>query len=183
MFHLFHGYTREIGEATYLDNGIFGIEVTYGGTQHEGTYFLFPQFDQNHQTYRYLAFDTIEQKSHFKKLLKIQWVGSKSAYQIALLPEDEVADAVERFDQKYFQSIPGVGPKTAKRILMEMKQNLKASDIKKLHIDEKLYREILESLRSLGYPVARIKKLLPEVPHKLDRDNLPDIMKWMVDNL
>lgn len=183
MFHLFHWYTRKFGDTTYLDNGIYGIEVLYEGHQHEGTYFIFPQFDQNHQTYKYLAFDTMEQKSSFKQLLKIQWVGSKGAYHISLMPQDEVAAAVEQFDQKYFQKIPGVGPKTAKRILMEMKQNLAARDIKKLSIDDKLYGEIVESLRSLGYPVARIKKLLPEVPVELKRANLPEIMKRMVDHL
>lgn len=183
MFHLFHWYTSTFWESVYLDNGLFGIEVTYEGTQTEGTYFIFPQFDQNNQTYKYLAFDTIEQKDAFKQLLKIQGVGSKSAYHIALLPQDEVSAAVEQFDQKYFQQIPGVGPKTAKRILMEMKQNLAARDIHKLSMDEKLYSEIVESLRSLWYPVARIKKLLPESPIALERQHLPELMKWMVDHL
>ncbi|USN54428.1 MAG: hypothetical protein H6765_07855 [Candidatus Peribacteria bacterium] len=69
---------------------------------------MYPQFDQTHQTYKYLAFDTIEQLSGFKKLLKIQGVGSKSAYQISLLPVDELQSAIERFDQAYFQRIPGI---------------------------------------------------------------------------
>jgi hypothetical protein len=78
MLHLFHGFVSDQGESTYLDNGLFGIEVSYSGSQKEGSFYIFPQLDQNQQSFRYYAFDSLQQKEDFISLLKIQ--GIKSSF-------------------------------------------------------------------------------------------------------
>ncbi len=108
MFHLIHGYIHYHEDRCYIDNGLFGLEVLYEGIQAEGTFFLSPLFDQQGQQFRFYAFDTITQKIRFEDLLKIQGVGGKSAYQLATLPEQDVADALERMDVHYFQKLPGI---------------------------------------------------------------------------
>lgn len=183
MLHLFHGFVSDQGESTYLDNGLFGIEVSYSGSQKEGSFYIFPQLDQNQQSFRYYAFDSLQQKEDFISLLKIQGIGGRSAYQIAMLPKVELVEAVESFDFSYFQQIHGIGPKTAKRILVELKQQFSKEDIKKLSGDEQLYQDIISSLKSLWYSSTRVKKLLPEVPVEMKKEQLPTIMKWMIDHL
>lgn len=183
MFHLFHWYVSYLGESIYLDNSLYGIEVQYAWKQHEWTFFLFPQIDQNQWTIKYFAFDEITQKERFLRLLKIQWVWGKSAYQIAMLPADEVAQAIESFDMKYFQKIQWVWPKTAKRLLVELKHEFSREDIERLKIDDRLYKDITSALQSLWYAVQDVKKLLPQVPLAMEKENLPEIMKWLIDRL
>lgn len=183
MFHLMHGYLSRHGDHVYLDNALFGLEVTYKGAQTEGTFFLFPQRDQNNQTFRYFAFDGIEQKSRFEELLKIQGIGGKSAYQLAMLPPEEVKQAIERMDMGYFQKFQGIGPKTAKRLLVELKQHFSEHDLQKLTLDQELQDDIIHALKPLGYAVSDIKKLLPKQPYPFTRDQLSQIMKRLINHL
>lgn len=183
MFHLFHGYQRILGEQVYLDNGIFGIEVIYTGVQQEWTFFLYPQLDQTTNTVRYFAFDTQLQKNLFLRMLKIQGIGGKIAYPIALAPTAELKSAVESFDVTYFSRMPGIGPKLAKRVAMELKQDFSADDIHKLSTDNAMFMDIVQSLQSLGFTAAKIKKVLPHCPHPLTKPNLPQVIKRVIDQL
>lgn len=178
-----HGYIHYHDDRCYIDNALFGVEVVYTGAQQEGTFFLSVLFDQQGQTFRYYAFEYAVHKRRFEELLKIQWVGGKSAYQLAILPQQEVTEALERMDLRYFQQLPGIGPKTAKRLLVELKAHFTADDLQKLSGDQKLYDDIVTSLKWFGYAVTDIKKLLQEQPYPFVRDELPNIMKWLIDHL
>lgn len=183
MFHLMHGYLSRHGDRIYLDNALFGLEVFYKGIQTEGTFFLFPQWDQTNQTFKYFAFDAIEQKNRFEQLLKIQGIGGKSSYLLAMLPSEEVKQAIERMDLAYFQKFQGIWPKTAKRLLVELKQHFSEHDLKKLTLDQTLQDDIIHALKPLGYMVADIKKLFPKQPYPFDRDHLAEIMKRLITHL
>ena len=67
----------------------------------------------------------MEQKEVFEMMLKVSWVWPKTAFQIVQLPLNELKDAVENLDAKFFQAIPGVWPKMAKKIVLELKDNVK----------------------------------------------------------
>jgi len=183
MLHLFHGFVRYDGSSTYLDNGLFGIEVMYQWKQQEGTYFVYPHIDQTYQTVKYYAFDEAAQKQRFLELLKIQGVWGKSAYQIVQLPLEELRQAVENLDTTALQRIPWVWPKTAKRVLIELKQVISVDEMKRLSVDNKVQKDVVQSLRALGYSVTLVKELLPQAPFPLEKEHLPDIMKWMIERL
>ena len=178
-----HGYINRHDDRCFIDNALFGIEVVYLWTQIEGTRFIAPLFDQQTMGFRYYAFDEIAQKIRFEALLKIQGVGGKSAHQLAVLPREEVHHALETMDLRYFQQLPWIGPKTAKRLLVELKAHFSADDLQKLSGDQKLYDDIVTSLKWFGYAVADIKRLLQTQPYPFTRDELPNIMKWLIDNL
>lgn len=183
MFHLIHGYLHTYADHIYLDNGLFGLEVTYTGNQTEGTFFVAPLQDMQGQSLKYYAFDLIDQKERFEALLKIQGVGGKSAYQLAMLPREEITHALETMNLRYFQQLPWIWPKTAKRLLVELRAHFSADDFQKLTWDQKVADDLTSSLKWLGYPVVDIKKLLHEQPYPLDRDHMAEIMKWLIDNL
>jgi len=54
-------------------------------------------------------------------MLKVSGIGPKTAFQIVQLPKDSFQEAIKTVDIKFFQSIPGIGPKSAKKILLELK--------------------------------------------------------------
>lgn len=183
MFHLFHGDCTHHWDDRYLTNDVFGILVVYQGEQKKGTRYLHPMIDPNHHTIKYYAFDTQVQKQTFLGMLKISGIGGKTAYEIASQDQAVLAEAIESFDIKYFTALPGVGPKTAKRLLVELKTSLDTGDVKKLSIDDTLLKSILKSLHDLWYERSKIKILLPRCPIALHKENLPEIMKRLVDNL
>lgn len=183
MFHLFHWRHVTYWNQSYIDNGSFGIQVVYDGIQQEGTFFLAPQIDLNNQVIRYFAFDSRVEQERFENVLKIQWVWWKTAHQLALLPVDELKQAIETFDLKYFQSIKWIGPKTAKRILVEMKHTLKDNDLIKLQGDQQAIKNIVSSLVGLWYQKSAIQELLKQYDEIISKDTLPVVMKRLIDRL
>jgi Holliday junction DNA helicase RuvA len=55
--------------------------------------------------------------------------------------------AIKDLDVKFFQNIPGIGPKSAKKILLELKDSIKQDDLVKLAIDDKLLKKITTTLK------------------------------------
>lgn len=162
-------------------NPSFGIQAQYNGQQKtKGEFFLFPYMDENLKTVNYFAFDTMQQKQAFATLLKISGVGPKTAFGIANMDPKALQNAVDTFDVKAMQGIPWVWPKTAKRLLVELKSTLTKKDVAKLTIDDKLLRSLVASLKTYGYDTASVKKKLAECTLPLDKEHLPEIMKWLI---
>jgi Holliday junction resolvasome RuvABC DNA-binding subunit len=147
MFHYFVGKIRHLGGETLLTNDMLGIQVHYLGNQSQGEFFLYPYIDDNKKTVFYFCFDTIEQKVLFESLLKINGVGPKTAFQISQLPQANIQKALKEVDVKFFQAIPGIGPKSAKKILLQLKGTFDMEDIQRMDIDQKLYKNIVTSLK------------------------------------
>lgn len=160
---------------------MFGIQAQYNWKQKtKGNFFLFPYMDENLKTITYFAFDTITQKQAFATLLKISGVGPKTAYGIANMDPKVLQNAVDTFDVKTLQWIPGVWPKTAKRLLVELKTTLTKKDVAKLTIDDKLLRSIVQALKSHGYDATTVKKQLSECTIPLDKEHMPEIIKRLI---
>lgn len=136
--------------------------------------------DENNKTIHYFAFDTIEQKQVFEQMMKISGIGPKTAFAIAAIDKKELQNAIDTFDVKAVQKIPGVGPKTAKRLLVELKATLRTSDIKKLDIDDKLFKSIVATMKNMGRNANTVRKKLSECPITLDKEHLQEIVKWLI---
>lgn len=172
-----------MGKKNFLINDQRGIEAIYQWSKQEGEYFLYPYLDDNKKTILYYAFDTAEQKNDFENLLKISGVGPKTAFQIAQLPKHQLNDAIKNVDAKFFQTIPGVGPKSAKKILLELKGSFDLDDVTKLDIDQKLYKDIVKSLKGFGYDTERVKTVLQTYPEKLEKEHMAKIIKRVIGNI
>jgi len=71
------------------------------------------------------------EKALFLLLLGISGVGPKVALGILSgLPYDSLVSAISSGDEKLVSTIPGVGKKTAARIVLELKEKLEALDVK-----------------------------------------------------
>lgn len=183
MFHFFSGKIKRIKSENFLVNDSFWIQVMYGGTQEEGAYFLYPYLDDNKKTIVYYAFDTFAQKEHFELLLKISGIGPRIAFNVAQIPLPELQEAVEQLDMKIFQPIPGVGPKLAKKIILELKGNIDLSQVAGIDQNQKAFKAVVKALSALGYDSARIKEVLVTYPDLLDEHHLPEIIKWVISKL
>jgi Holliday junction DNA helicase RuvA len=183
MFHIFTGKRLQIGKQSYLQNQYFGIQISYLGHKPEGDFFLYPYLDDNKKTIVYYTFDTPEQKDLFESLLKVSGIGPKTAMQIVQLPKDEFHQALKNVDVKFFQAIPGIGPKSAKKILLELKGTVNMDDFAKINIDEKLFKDIVKSLKSFGYESSRVKEALQNYTQPITKESTPEVIKWIIKNI
>ena len=183
MFHYFQWKIEKKGWVTLLIHDFIGIQVYYAGRKIEWEFYLFTVYDENKRTFQYFAFDTLEQKQLFEQFLKVNWIWSKTAFQLAQTPQEELSNAVKDMDVKFFQSIPWVWPKWAKKILLELKDSLNANELSSLDIDQKLFKDIVKSMRGLGYEAESVKKVLLTYKEPITKEKMPEIIKRIISQL
>ena len=183
MFHYFTGALKKIKSESFLVNPSFWIQVNYAGSKNEGDFFLYPYLDEQKKSVFYFAFDTFEQKESFEQMLKISGVGPKTAFQIVQIPVEELARAIEQLDTKLFQSIPGIGPKLAKKIILELKWSFKLSEAFGVDQNQKLFKSVVKSLQNLGYDGQQVKSVLSTYPENLENSDLADVIKWVISKM
>ncbi|MDL5142322.1 Holliday junction branch migration protein RuvA [Bacillus atrophaeus] len=122
------------------------------------------------------GFSTREEKALFTKLLNVTGIGPKGA--LAILASGDpgaVIEAIEQEDEAFLVKFPGVGKKTARQIILDLKGKLadvvpemienlfNHEDRIEKHTAETALDEALEALRVLGYAEKEIKKVLPHL--------------------
>ena len=135
------------------------------------------------------GFNTNEELRMFELLLQVSGIGAKSA--IAMLSEispSSFALAVISDDISQLVKIPGIGKKTAARIVLELKDKLKTEEtitkteeVKLSITNEEETSEAIAALQVLGYTKREIEKALKNVDTK--NLQLEEIIKQGLKNL
>lgn len=125
------------------------------------------------------GFNTNEELKMFELLISVSGIGAKSAIVILsnIAPLD-FALAIISNDTKLLTKIPGIGAKTAARMVLELKDKIKTEDsingekstkeIKKAIQDDDKVIEAISALQVLGYNRKEIEKAF----ETLDKENL-----------
>ena len=142
------GYEVTVPLSTFYDVGDEGAEVSLRVHTHVREDAL--------QLYGFL---TLLERQMFERLIAVSGIGPKLA--IAVLSGLETRDlvvAVQRADVARLTGIPGVGKKTAERIVLELKEKLThiavpaAAGVKPQAADaDRLRGDLLSALQNLGY--------------------------------
>jgi Holliday junction DNA helicase RuvA len=121
------------------------------------------------------GFSTIEKLKLFEKLISVNKLGPKSALKIlASSSVEQIVSAIVSGDAAQLSKLPGVGSKTAERIIMELKDSLKEFDVTLSDKDKKMI-EAIEALVTLGFSKSQAMKAVKKVA--IDEDTLDDIIK------
>ncbi len=183
MFHYFEGQLKRKWWLTFLIHDFIWIQVFYAWRRMEWEFYLFPVYDENKRTIQYFAFDTLEQKQVFEQFLKVNWIWTKTAFQLAQTSHEELSHAVKNMDAKFFQSIPWVWPKWAKKILLELKDSFSTDDLSSLDVDQKLFKDIIKSMRDFGYDADSVKSVLLTYKEPITKEKMPEIIKRIISQL
>lgn len=110
------------------------------------------------------GFASLEERAAFRRLIRISGVGARTALSVLSgLSVAELAQAVALQDTAHLTKIPGIGKKTAERLLLELKGKL----VDALPVDAKsgAGNDVLNALVGLGYSekeaLAAVKGLPP----------------------
>ena len=102
------------------------------------------------------GFENLKEKAMFQRLLGVSGVGSKSALAVlSSMTIGEITKAALAQDTKAFTRAPGIGPKAAGRIVLELKDKVDAADAAgAVFMDQSSGNEAsdaIEALIALGY--------------------------------
>lgn len=124
------------------------------------------------------GFNTNEELRMFELLLSVSGIGAKSAIAIlSNISPSSFALAVITNNVGEIKKLPGIGPKTAQRIILELKDKLKTDDsieddatieLKDAIKDDNKVQEAMFALQVLGYSQREIENAIKNV----DKDNL-----------
>lgn len=114
------------------------------------------------------GFLTEDEREMFRNLTGVSGVGAASARLIlSALPASELASVIASEDVKRLKSIKGIGTKTAERIIVDLKDKIKALPITLLEqprgAKSPAYDEALEALVILGFVRAASQKALDKI--------------------
>ena len=136
------------------------------------------------------GFNTNEELRMFELLLSVSGIGAKSAISIlSNITPSSFALAVITNDVNRIKSLPGIGPKSAQRIILELKDKIETDeaisedrniDIKSVTFDNEKIQEAVSALQVLGYSRKEIEKALQKVDNNL---TIEEIIKIGLKNL
>ena len=117
------------------------------------------------------GFHTQREKELFLKLISISGIGPKLAISILSGAQvEELAQAIAEGNLMRLTAIPGVGRKTAERLVLELKSQItpfllpeQAATANAAGTPSPLEEDILSALVNLGYPRASAEKALSMV--------------------
>jgi Holliday junction DNA helicase RuvA len=98
------------------------------------------------------GFATERERSAFRQLLKVNGIGAKSALAILSgLSVEDLANAIALQEVGLLTRIPGIGKKTAERLLLELKDKFLPDAISLPSGSKAIGNDVLNALLALGY--------------------------------
>lgn len=109
----------------YLINCPLGISAEIGGLNEEVVVYVYQSVKEDDISL--YGFNSRDQKEMFLKLITVSGIGPKVAHTIcASLSAEQIAAAVMSSNVVLLTGVKGLGKKTAERIILELKDKLKA---------------------------------------------------------
>lgn len=104
-----------------------------------------------------------EERDFFLLLISISKIGPKSALRmLSSLSPSEFKKAIKRGDLNTLTDIPGIGKKTAQRLILELKEKIEEGEEIIEVGDQELVKDALSALFSLGYRRSEARKAIRE---------------------
>ena len=176
------GYAVEVPLSTYYELGELGIEIELLIHTHvrEAAIILF-------------GFNTAGERSLFRKLNAVSGVGPRLALAIlGGMGPAEFLDSVDAGDLGRIVAVPGIGRKTAERLVLEFKD--KVTQLRaELGVDpttaptsmtSSLQADVVSALENLGYKTALAEKAVRNASAELTSDaTFESLLKGALTNL
>ncbi len=164
-----------------LEVGGIGLKIlstsnTIRALDNEGEILLYTYLHVREDALDLYGFNSLVEKEVFLLLIGISGIGPKLANTIlsGILPGD-LKEKIISGDIDALTSVSGVGAKTAKRIIIELKDKFTKIGESSIgfseKIDNKLYSDALNALSSLGYNPKQSKQALNDIFNDIDKSN------------
>ena len=148
------GYEVDVPMSSFYNLPALGERVT-----------LLTHFVVREDTQVLFGFLSQEERSTFRLLVKISGVGPRTALSILSgLSDDELARAVSLQESARLIKVPGIGKKTAERLLLELKGKLGDAIAAPTSVAGNAQGDIQQALLALGYSDREAAAALKALP-------------------
>ncbi len=163
------GYEVQTPMSTFLELPPTGDEL-----------FLFTHMVIREDAQTLYGFGTEDERALFRMLLKISGVGAKMGLAIlSAMSVEGFRRCVEYEDSATLVKVPGIGKKTADRLIIEMRDRIDAPSAQsvtaEVRVDAGAKSEAVDALISLGYKPREVQKLIGELD--VDGKTAEDIIR------
>jgi len=129
-----------------------------------------------------------DERNLFMKLKSVSGIGPKSALNILSgSSASNLINSILSEDVKSLTLLPGLGPKTAKRIILELKEKLadKSNEVSSSNsFDNQVLNDARNALISLGYKLKDVNDVISnEYKSKVSNDSLEEIIRKILKKL
>lgn len=168
------------------EKGSGGILLDVGGVGYEitlplGTLAALPDIGESVALYihthvredelRLFGFDSAGDKTAFLTMLKVSGVGPKLALAIlGALSGQELARVINESDTRRLTAIPGIGKKSAERLILELSGKLKADGPSTPTTGPGIFTELGFALQNLGFKAATVDQVLSDIRSRASGD-------------
>lgn len=149
------GYEVETPMSTFLDLPAVGTDL-----------FLYTHLVVREDAQILYGFSTDDERLLFRTLLKVNRVGAKMALGVlSTMSASDFRRCVEYEDSSTLSKIPGVGKKTAQRLIIEMRDRIDTivpatPGAAPISVEASARSEAFDALLSLGYKAGEVNKLI-----------------------
>jgi Holliday junction DNA helicase RuvA len=109
------------------------------------------------------GFSNNSERSMFRKLTSVSGIGARMALNLMSgMPADDLVAAIENADDLAIARTPGIGKKTAQRLILELQGKLDMSSSSASHAGSS-NADVRSALLNLGYKLAQVDVALKKV--------------------
>ncbi len=119
------------------------------------------------------GFASADERSVFLDLLKVDGLGPKGAIKImSCVNSAALMDILEREDLSSLEKIPGVGKKTAGKMMLALKGKLKISETISIpRSSSSPYSDVIVSLSGMGYDKKLVEQKIAELVEEFSKES------------
>ena len=185
-------------DSVVIDNSGIGYHIIVSSS----TATTLPKVGESVKLYTYMAvrednislygFASVEEMQFFNILISVSGIGPKGALgMLAVLPPERLVNAVLSEDVVALSKAPGVGKKTAQRLILELRDKIKAnyalgsvestSITKNNTLEDDTKQDGVHALMALGYSQNESTKAISEVfrPEDSLQEVIKLALKWL----
>ena len=128
------------------------------------------------------GFIRLEEKQLFEKLITVSGIGPKLAITVLSgMPADEMTKAIRANDLARLTKIPGVGKKTAERMVLELRDKLapleRTDQVQQMPSLSATQEDVLSALLNLGFQHAAAEKALAQTARNGGADSFDALFR------
>jgi holliday junction DNA helicase RuvA len=151
------GYEVQVSMSTFYNLPALGERVS-----------LLTHFIVREDAHTLFGFATAPEREAFRQLIKISGVGPRTALSVLSgMSVAELAQAITLQEAGRLVKVPGIGKKTAERLLLELKGKLGADIGPAGHPPGSVHADILQALLALGYSDKEAASCLKSLPAEI----------------
>lgn len=142
--------------------------------------FLFTQLIVREDLLALYGFEAEQEREYFNLLLGVNGVGPRMALSVlSTLSVDAIRRGVASEQSEVFARVPGVGKKTAQKILLHLQDRIQAGDILELGMSVLAGTDesVLEALTGLGYSIVEAQSAIQSIPRDAPQDDIEERLR------